>query len=256
MVGCGCAAVLVILLVVSVVAWSLSFMGKSVSPRTLGPVPDNVPPQLPQAVAEIDVHAAGRTADKLTYWSKGIAEQTEISGQALRAYGNAELIARDSWPDCHLHWNTLAGIGWVETRHGTYTGKWHKPSQLDENGYPTPEIHGIPLDGTNGTAEIPDTDNGEIDGDAEHDRAVGPMQFIPSSWRINGNDANGDGIADPKQIDDAALGAAKLLCSDGRDLSTEQGWMAAILAYNASNDYVRRVANAANSYAVGQPATS
>ena len=64
-------------------------------------------------------------------------------------------------------------------------------------------------------------------------------------------------MADPQQIDDAALGAANLLCNSGgaaRDLATEEGWKEAIFAYNHSNDYVARVRDAAANYAVNQPA--
>lgn len=254
--GCGCAAVLVIIVIVSVGLWGLSFMDKPLPTRQLQPVPDNVPPQAPAVVDSIDVHAPGRTADNLTQWSGELAKQTEIPPQALRAYANAELIAREAWPQCNLRWNTLAGIGWVETRHGTYSGNWFKPSQLDENGYATPPIIGIPLDGTNGTARVEDTDNGALDGDKELDRAMGPMQFIPESWKRNGLDANGDGVADPQQIDDAALSSAKLLCSFNRNLDDGKAWMKAIFSYNQSEDYMRRVANAANSYAIGQPSTS
>lgn len=260
--GCGCATVLVVMLVGSFLLWAVSsyfsnFGHDSASPRrTLQPVPEDVPPTAPAEVAEIDVNAAGRTADRLTYWAEDLAAQTEIDPQALRAYGNAELIARQAWPACNLRWNTLAGIGWVETRHGTYNGNFFRPSHLDENGYATPAIIGIPLNGSNNTAEIRDTDDGEFDNDTEFDRAVGPMQFIPESWHRYGLDANGDDYADPQQIDDASLGAAKLLCSSDRDLNTEQGWLDAIYSYNYSQDYVSRVANAANSYAIGQPATS
>ncbi|MDY5839569.1 MAG: lytic murein transglycosylase [Corynebacterium camporealensis] len=252
--GCGCAGALVIVVIASLLIWSLSFLGDITARRDLGPVPDNVPPQAGQEVAHIDVHAPGRTADKLTYWSQDLSEQTRTPGQALRAYANAELIARDAWPECNLRWNTLAGLGWVETQHGTYNGNRLRPSKLNDAGYPEPAIVGIPLDGTNSTARIEDTDNGELDGDTEFDRAVGPMQFIPSSWQRYGRDANGDGRADPNQIDDAALSAAHLLCTNGGNLDEEQGWMRAIFSYNQSNQYVRDVADAANAYAVGQPA--
>ncbi|MDO5032833.1 hypothetical protein [Corynebacterium sp.] len=254
--GCGMAAVLAVVLIVSLVGWVLSYLDKPAPFSNLQPVPKDIPPVGGAEVANIDVDAPGRTADKLTFWASELSERTGISGQALRAYGNAELIARTSWPNCNLRWNTLAGIGWVETRHGTYNGSFVKRSHLDENGYPDPPIIGIPLDGTNGTERILDTDGGELDGDAEFDRAVGPMQFITKSWEFLGRDANGDGVADPNQIDDAALGAAALLCFGDRDLSTPEGWRAAVLNYNQSEDYLRKVAAAANSYAIPQPATS
>ncbi len=39
----------------------------------------------------------------------------------------------------------------------------------------------LPLNGANGTQAIRDTDAGQLDGDSIWDRAVGPMQFIPST---------------------------------------------------------------------------
>ena len=215
---------------------------------------DSIPPVEGKEVAHIDVNAPGRTADKLTYWASDLAEQTGIPPAALRAYGNAELIAQQKWPNCHLRWNTLAGLGYVETRHGTYNGNWFKPSKLDDAGYPQPPINGIALDGLNNTAHTPDTDNGEIDGDSEYDRAVGPMQFIPTTWESVGADANGDGKADPNQIDDAAVGAAGLLCFGDRDLSNPEQWEEAILNYNQSSEYLHKVAHAANAYSVPQSA--
>ncbi|MDY3126788.1 MAG: lytic murein transglycosylase [Corynebacterium sp.] len=260
--GCGCIVVIAVVMVVGIVALTAlgivgsGGLGGGKSQRTLQPIPENVPPLAGAEVAEIDINAPGRTADRLSFWSQGLSENTGISGQALRAYGNAELIAKQSWPECHLRWNTLAGIGWVETRHGTYSGNWFQPAHLDENGFATPPIIGIALNGHNNTAVIADTDGGKWDGDVEFDRAMGPMQFIPDSWRRYGRDANGDGEISPQQIDDAALSAANLLCANGRDLSTEQGWVEAIYSYNFSSDYVSRVARAANSYALEQPATS
>ena len=61
-----------------------------------------------------------------------------------------------------------------------------------------PGIYGIPLNGSNNTAVIRDTDGGTYDRDLTWDRAVGPMQFIPGTWRTVGVDANGDGRKDPR----------------------------------------------------------
>ena len=257
--GCGCAGVIaaaaVVVVVVALVAWLLAAFTTQDKQEPLQPVPTTMPPPAAQAPPAIDVHGPGRTSDLLFDWSQDIGNQTNMSGQAVRAYANAALIAAESWPECHLQWNTLAGIGWVETRHGTYTGKFEH-SQLDEGGYPDPRIIGPRLDGDD-FAHVGDSDGGAFDNDPEFDRAVGPMQFIPESWARYGRDANGDGHPDPQQIDDAALGAANLLCNSGggmRDLNTEQGWRDAIFAYNQSNDYVARVRDAAANYALNQPA--
>lgn len=248
------AVVMAIVLIVALSLWVISLLDAPSPVENREPVPTGMPPAAAQSPPLVNVHGPGRTSDLLTEWAAPIAEETGINPQAVRAYGNAELIARDAWPGCHLHWNTLAGIGWVETRHGTYTGKMFNGAQLDANGVAKPAIVGPALNGTQGFARIEDTDNGEFDNDTEFDRAVGPMQFIPESWARYGRDANGDGYPDPQQIDDAALSAAHLLCFGGRDLDDPQQWRAAILGYNHSSDYVARVRDAAANYAVNQPA--
>ncbi|CAB0594569.1 LpqU family protein [Corynebacterium diphtheriae] len=251
--GCALGVVLAVIMVIAIVGWTLSIMS-GVSPiRQLEDVPTDVPPARAEAVPQIDINAPGRTSDKLAFWADPIAEETSISSAAIRAYGNAELVAAQSWPECHLSWGTLAGLGFVETRHGTYSGHLFDSRSIDTDGNVLPPIIGVPLDGSPGFAEVKDTDSGELDGDPQFDRAVGPMQFIPESWKRYGRDANGDGVADPNNIDDAALAAANLLC-DGRDLATADGWTNAIYSYNMSNDYLVKVRNAAASYALRQPA--
>lgn len=84
-------------------------------------------------------------------------------------------------------------------------------------------------------------------------RALGPMQFIPETWRLYGVDANNDGIISPDNIDDAALTAAGYLCFRGKDLDTAEGWVAALRAYNHSEQYARIVRDWAAAYAAGHP---
>jgi membrane-bound lytic murein transglycosylase B len=98
-------------------------------------------------------------------------------------------------------------------------------------------------------ATVHDSDGGRLDGDRVNDRAVGPMQFVPSTWEAWHSDGDGDGVADPQDIDDAALAAARYLCSVGGDLAGVPGWTRAVLGYNASMDYVRAVNRAAVGYA-------
>ncbi len=176
-------------------------------------------------------------------WLNDAAEETGIPRRALVAYVQADLRAQELY-GCTVGWNTLAGIGHVESRHGTYGG-----SEIDADGVARPAIIGIPLNGENGTAQIPDTDGGVLDGDTTWDRAVGPMQFIPQTWETFGMDANGDGVADVHNIDDAALSAARYLCYRRGSLDDEDTWIAAIRAYNNSVEYQHRVATAAQRYA-------
>lgn len=176
-------------------------------------------------------------------WVRDTAERTEIPQRALEAYAGAALRLARTQPECGLGWNTLAGIGAVESVHGTYLG-----AQADADGMVSPSIIGIPLDGSEGVMAIADTDDGELDEDLQWDRAVGPMQFIPTTWTDHAEDGNLDGEADPHQIDDAALTAALYLCASGDDVTTDDGWTAALAAYNRSVSYAHDVADLAGSY--------
>ena len=142
------------------------------------------------------------------------ASTNGIPTAALAAYQRAEQVINDADKSCHIDWALIAAIGRVESDHGRYGG-----NRLDADGVSTPGIYGIPLDGSNGTARISDTDAGELDDDGVFDRAVGPMQFIPSTWSVVGVDGDGDGVRNPQDIDDAALATAVYLCSGTDDLS-------------------------------------
>lgn len=210
------------------------------------PIPDGVPPVPGTPVPEIDVDAPGRSAAQLRDWAQPQAETLGIPVVALEAYGHASAVLARSRPDCGLAWTTLAGIGSVESGHGRHGG-----ASADENGTVAPPIRGVPLDGGPGLAEIRDTDGGRLDGDPVLDRAMGPLQFIPETWTRWATDANGDGVADPDNIDDAALTAGLYLCERGGDLTTAEGWTAALIAYNHSADYMALVRDRAAAYGVG-----
>ncbi|GAA2610672.1 hypothetical protein GCM10010399_46950 [Dactylosporangium fulvum] len=184
-----------------------------------------------------------RPADVLAAWAAPRAVKLEIPPVAMQAYGYAELITARTTPRCKLTWTTLAGIGKIESNHGRFNG-----ALLQEDGKSVPTIVGPPLDGQSNRQRIPDTDHGELDTDRTWDRAVGAMQFLPSTWKQYGVDADNDGVIDINDIDDAALTAAVYLCANGRDLSTLEGWNAAIHAYNVPEEYRAAVFNAANDY--------
>ncbi|MET3922384.1 lytic transglycosylase domain-containing protein [Arthrobacter sp. UYEF20] len=182
-----------------------------------------------------------RSAD--AQWLIRAAAQTGIPARALQAYVAAAGVANESAPTCGIGWNTVAAVGFIESAHGSYGG-----GRLTTTGQASGPIIGPSLNG-DGFAAIPDTDAGALDGDALWDHAVGPMQFIPSTWQHAGRDGNGDGDADPFNIDDAALSAASYLCANGRDLTTARGWTDAIYSYNQSDAYVAQVHDRARAYA-------
>ncbi|KFK89667.1 lytic transglycosylase [Streptomyces sp. JS01] len=156
-----------------------------------------------------------------------------IPASVLAAYKQAERTVATTDPSCRLPWQLLAAIGKVES--GQARG-----GRVDANGTASPRILGPALNGQ-GFALIKDTDGGAYDGDAVHDRAVGPMQFIPSTWASWGQDANGDGRKDPNNIYDAALAAGRYLCANDRDLALAADLDQAVLSYNRSTEYLRTV---------------
>ncbi|MEE9095090.1 lytic transglycosylase domain-containing protein [Pseudarthrobacter phenanthrenivorans] len=206
----------------------------------------------PRAAVKLAAGAPGiTTAVNVTsspdaQWLADAAAQTDIPLRALQAYVNAAATANISNPGCGIGWNTVAAVGFVESGHGSHGG-----GSLSPTGQASGAIVGPSLNGA-GFAAIPDTDGGALDGDPRWDHAVGPMQFIPSTWRLAGRDGNGDGIADPFNIDDAALSAADYLCGHARDLTTAQGWTDAIYSYNQSDAYIRQVRSQATTYAAAK----
>lgn len=177
-------------------------------------------------------------------WIESTAKLTGIPPRALAAYAGTALGLSLVKPGCHLSWNTLAGIGWIESRHGSLRG-----GTIGADGVTTPPIYGIPLNGKNNTKSIPDSDRGSFDGTAEFDRAVGPMQIVPGTWKAWHADGNADGIEDGQQIDDATLAAGRYLCYSGTNLSTKEGWQKALFGYNQVTKYRTDVATKAVAYA-------
>src|SRR3954447_24370567 len=105
-----------------------------------------------------------------------------------------------------LPWQVLAAIGWVESRHGG----GHVDSTT---GQVDPPIVGPAIDGRAGFAAIPDAS--QPDGWA---RALGPMQFISTTWARWGRlapDRSPGALPDPQNAWDAIYAAAAYLCGDG-----------------------------------------
>ncbi|MFL6156970.1 MAG: lytic murein transglycosylase [Marmoricola sp.] len=192
---------------------------------------------------------ASRSARRTSYavnpaWASRVGAAVGIPAPAMAAYGSVELRLHAEQPRCHLAWNTLAGIGWVESQHGTIGGR-----TLQADGRSSTPVIGPALNGQ-GFAAIRSTPaSAAWHGDNTWEHAVGPLQFIPSTWARWAADGDGDGVEDPLDLDDAALAAGRYLCADGHDLATVSGWNAAIHSYNHDASYVLSVLDAANTYA-------
>jgi len=198
-----------------------------------------LPVEAPLASAEFTRVVSGLVDST---WVASVSAASGIPERALAAYAGTAISKERAMPTCGLSWVTLAAIGFVESDHGRHGG-----STVGADGTVSPPIFGIALDG-DAASHIPDSDGGTIDGDAEFDRAVGPMQLIPQTWRNWHADGNKDGVEDPQNIDDAVVATSNYLCRASGDMVSQAGWRAGVLAYNGSDEYAQRVADAANRY--------
>ena len=160
----------------------------------------------------------------------GIPRRVLQAYQASSRYGHR----------CGLAWQVVAAVGLTESGHAG-------GGKVFDDGVTWEPILGPVLDGR-GFPAIRDSDGGVLDGDPTWDRAVGPMQFIPATWRWIGVDADRSGTADPHDVDDAAATTARYLCSYGADLRDPVQLKAALLRYNNSQAYADRVLEWAQAY--------
>ena len=247
------AAALVPLALLSA-AWTVSISSTGAPQATAGDTRGRLPDgtlipadalQIPASVSVPDsgsLGVTGESPDQIVSTSSA----SSIPSAALAAYQRAETVIDKADRTCHLPWQLVAAIGRVESDHGRADG-----NRLSVAGISQPGVFGVALDGQHGTTKIPDTDGGVYDGDTRFDRAVGPMQFIPSTWSTVGVDADGDGQRNPQDINDAALAAAVYLCSGTDDLSSSAGQSAAVYRYNHSSSYVATVLAVMQSYLSG-----
>src|ERR1700758_4013493 len=165
-----------------------------------------------------------------------------IPSIALAAYRNAEQMMATSSPNCGISWNLLAGIGRIESGHAN-------GGATDARGTAVRPIYGPALDGTLPGNEV--IAQSSVAGGVTYARAMGPMQFLPGTWARYAADGDGDGIADPQNLYDSTLAAARYLCSGGLNLRDPSQVMTAILRYNNSMPYAPNVLGWAAAYATG-----
>jgi hypothetical protein len=149
-----------------------------------------------------------------------------IPSQVLGAYINAVQMTDAADPHCKLDWQTLAGIGFVESDNARAGGS----TNPGWNGIANPPILG-PHGG------------------------LGPMQIRPATWAVFRADGNHDGVRDPQDIDDASVAAADILCAAEPGLNRPAHLIKALYAYDHSNHYVRAVLRAIARYLNVEPST-
>ena len=154
-----------------------------------------------------------------------------IPAVMLLAYRRAQQIMATQQPSCHLPWWLLAGIGQVESDQAD-------GGRVDAQGNTLTPILGPVLDGANGYAALPASGGG-------WQRAIGPMQFLPSTWSTWGGGGN------PNNVYDAALAAGRYLCVGGWNLSDPAQQVMAVFSYNHSDSYVQLVLSWAYAFAGG-----
>ena len=208
----------------------MSDVAPKINPKTLSAVAPKRKAPRPQAfvLAPARVQAGGVTA------------------RVRAAYDNAVARADAAHKNCGVRFAILAAVGQAESGNGYSVAG---ASIRAADGVVSPPIFGPLLDGAHGRGLVPDTDGGALDGDASFDRAVGPMQFMPSTWASVGADANGDGVADPQSVDDAALAALRYLCRSAPGPLTDRANLtAALYAYNHSESYVQKLLASVDAY--------
>ncbi|WP_344941915.1 lytic transglycosylase domain-containing protein [Actinomadura miaoliensis] len=120
----------------------------------------------------------GGTANACPNPSEGTANQPQASEQANSIPSNYLRLYQQAGQKYGIPWNVLAGIGKVETDHGT--------------------------------SDLPGVKSGE-----NYAGAGGPMQFLQPTWDSYGVDGNGDGRKDRYDPEDAIPGAANYLKASG-----------------------------------------
>ncbi len=148
------------------------------------------------------------------------------SGRWWQAYALAELITRRAQPACGVGWNTLAGLGEIESDHGTSRRGTPRRRRLPRARDPWSRAR-WETGGRDPRHRRRTLGRGHPLGPRRH-----PLQFIPDTWRA-GRRREPRRRRRSEPIDDAALAAARYLCASG-PLDTPARWRAASSATTTS----------------------
>jgi membrane-bound lytic murein transglycosylase B len=187
-------------------------------------------------------HVVASVPDNSSVEPPKSTESFRIPAIAMSAYRNAEQKMAASEPACGINWTVLAGVGRVESMHAN-------GGITDLHGTAIKPIYGPVLDGSLAGNEI--VIEGGAGRDVTYARAMGPMQFLPGTWAHYAADGDGDSVADPQNLYDSTLAAARYLCSGGLNLRDQSQLLSAILRYNNSMAYARNVLGWAAAYGSG-----
>lgn len=192
---------------------------------------DRLTPPTPTTYANIDV---------MGKWAREHADPYGIPSRQLQAYAYAAYAVEQS-SGCPLGWPTLAALGAVLTDHGRING-----TAIDSAGNTTQPLRGI-APAAEGKDSVLDTDAGQFDGDPAKDVPMGPMQLMPSRWEQYARAVENDATPNPDNIDDAALTTAIIVCSTG-DVTSPDGWTAAMAKFNPDLEFLKAVHAKAQEY--------
>ena len=139
-----------------------------------------------------------------------------VPAVALAAYRSAVTRERALNPSCAVTVDVIAAIGYNESRHAVLG------TRLDATGKISPPILGPATSFPN---TLSPADKVRFQNTGPYIQAVGATQFLPATWKYYEPDGNGDGVSDPFNIYDDAMGTAMYLCkvshmATGADLVT------------------------------------
>lgn len=195
---------------------------------------------------EADAAARLRAAQSDYDAAAGLVQLTDLASPdpgsdipriVLEAYQHAAEVFATTDPACKISWQDLAALGRIESGNAQ-----HGSTRLAADGETTPPILGPPLDGTAGNQALAKPAGlAYDDGSGPWERAVGPMQFLPTTWAVYGMVGIADHtVPDPNNAFDASMGAANVLCHDAwpQGMESLAGIKQAYFSYNHSASYV------------------